>query len=130
MPITECVEAGSEICLKQTGFIGDFDDNTKMPFMWIYSNEGCEKIGDHPILTAAQAEEILKSDRYSGEERMPAGAEILKIDMDYVNIPGFTAVIPCYNFFVSSGEAPYDGYDLACDVYTVYAVPEEFIEVS
>lgn len=115
---------------KQTEFIGDFDDNTKMSFMWIYSNEGCEKIGDYPILTAAQAEEILKSDRYSGEERMPADAEILKIDMDYVNISGFTAVIPCYNFYVKTDETPDNGCDLACDVYTVYAVPEEFIEVQ
>lgn len=96
----------------------------------ISSDGACEKLADYPILTAAQAEAILKSNKYDDNTRMPANAKILKTDMVYKNGAGYTAVMPYYEFYVESAEEPYGEYDTVCDVYTIPAVPEEFIDME
>lgn len=94
----------------------------------IASDGALEKLADYPILTAAQAEAILKSNRYDDEERMPADAKILKTELLYKNLVGNTAVIPYYQFCVETDMELDSDYDIACEVYTIAAVPEEFIE--
>ncbi len=98
--------------------------------IWLYSDGGCEKLGDYPILTAAQAEAILKSNKYDDNFRMPADAVILKTDIEYLNFQGRTAVMPYYKFYVETADEPYDDHDIVCDIYTIPAVPEEFIDME
>lgn len=105
----------------------DFASENKIQ---IYSTGSCEKLGDYPILTAAQAEEILKSNKYDDNRRMPANAKILKTDIQYLNLAGSTAVMPYYKFYVEANDEPHSGDEIECDVYTIAAVPEEFIDME
>lgn len=98
--------------------------------MWINTDDACEKLGDYPILTAEQAEAILKSNKFDDEMRMPADAKILKIDMEYENLAGSTGVLPYYKFYVETDDEPYDFAELVCNVYSIPAVPEEFIDMD
>ncbi|MDE7228858.1 MAG: hypothetical protein K2N56_00125 [Oscillospiraceae bacterium] len=104
--------------------------DNKLDTIWIFTDAACEKLADYPILTAAQAEEILKSNKYSDLLRMPVDAKIVKTDLVYRNVPGSTAVIPYYEFYVEIDNEPNFGKDLTCDVYTIEAVPEEFIDIE
>lgn len=106
------------------------EDPNAMGFMWISSNENCIKLDDYPIYTAEQAEEILKSNKYSDDERMPADAKILKTDLCYNNLAGFTVVLPYYEFYVESDGTPDTGDDLVCDIYRICAVPDQFIDLQ
>lgn len=98
--------------------------------MWFDTDDNCEKLGDYPILTAEQAEAILKSNKFDEEMRMPADAKILKTDMVYKNLAGSTAVMPYYEFYVETNDETHDFAELVCNVYTIPAVPEEFIDMD
>ncbi len=98
--------------------------------MWFDTDDNCEKLGDYPILTAEQAEAILKSNKFDEEMRMPADAKILKTDMVYKNLAGSTGVMPYYEFYVETNDKTYDFAELVCNVYTIPAVPEEFIDME
>lgn len=102
----------------------------KLQVIRICTDDGCKKLADYPVLTAAQAEAILKSSRYSDRDRMPSDAKIVKTDLVYSNNPGSTAVMPYYEFYVEIENNPVFGNELTCDVYTIAAVPEEFIDVD
>ncbi len=112
-----------------TNYVRFLDKQGKLDEIRIKSLTGCEKLADYPILTPDQAVEILKSNKYNDEERMPADAKILKTDIVYKNSMGATAVIPCYKFYIETDEDP-GFYDIACKVYTIPAVPEEFIDME
>lgn len=105
-------------------------DLNAMEFMWINSNENCVKLDDYPIYTAEQAVEILQSNKYSDNERMPADAKILKTDLVYHNAVGYTVVLPYYEIYVESDGTPDTGDDLVCDIYRICAVPDQFIDVQ
>ncbi len=111
-------------------FIADFENPDSINQIRIYSGENCEKLGDYPVLTAEQAEAILKSTKYDDKKRMPADAEILKVDLIYRNLAGSTGVIPYYEFYVKTDKEVYFDKEVTCDVYTIAAVPEEFIEID
>lgn len=100
----------------------------------IYSTDGCDMFGDYPILTPGQAVEILKSNRYSDEDRMPADANIICTTLQYRNDPGVTGIIPFYTFYVATDEIPDEipgmGFDIKCVTYGIPAVPEEFIDID
>lgn len=106
------------------------DEPGKLSKLRIHSLAGCEKLGDYPILTPDQAVQILRSNKYSDKDRMPADAKILKTDIVYNNHAGSTAVMPYYKFYVETGKETYFGKEVTCDVYTIAAVPEEFIEIE
>ena len=108
-----------------------FDEvNGKLSSIWIYTDGSLEKLADYPVLTAEQALAVLKSNRYSDDERMPADAKILKTELYYSNAPGFTAVMPYYRFFIESSNDNLGDFEIVCDVYTIAAVPEEFIDID
>lgn len=111
--------------LNNTTFVEDWDEAGKLKRMVIRSTAGCEKIGDYPVLTVEQAEAILKSTRYDDAKRMPLYAEILEVDMVYDNNIGSVGLIPYYEFHVAAYESDEPYY-----VYTIPAVPEEFIDIS
>lgn len=96
----------------------------------IVSDSALEKLADYPILTPEQAEAILKSNKYDDLDRMPADAKTLKTELMYQNLVGYTAVMPYYQFYVEVDEKPDGDYDLECKVYTIAAVPEEFIDME
>lgn len=98
--------------------------------IWIYSDDALTKLADYPILTVEQAEAFLKSNKYNADERMPADVKIVKTDMVYRNLPGSTAVMPYYKFYVETDEEPHDSCGLVCKIYTIAAVPEEFIDME
>lgn len=106
------------------------EETGKLGVIWVYTDAGCEKLADYPILTAAQAEAILKSNKYSDRDRMPADAKIVKTDLVYSNNAGSTAVMPYYKFYVEIENNPVFGNELTCDVYSIAAVPEEFIDID
>lgn len=112
-----------------TNYVEFLDEQGKLDDIRINSLAGCEKLADYPILTPDQAVEILQSNKYNDEERMSADAKILKTDIVYSNGRGATSVIPYYKFYVETDEDP-GSYDLACKVYTIPAVPEEFIDME
>ena len=100
----------------------------------IYSTDGCDMFGDYPILTPWQAVEILKSNKYSDEDRMPADANIICTKLQYRNNPGMTGIIPYYTFYVATDEIPDEipemGINIKCVTYDISAVPEEFIDME
>ena len=98
--------------------------------IWIDTDGALKKLADYPVLTAEQAVAILKSNRYSDDERMPADAKILKTELYYGNATGYTAVMPYYQFYIESDHNYFPSYDIECDVYTIAAVPEEFIDMD
>ncbi|MCH5208152.1 MAG: hypothetical protein J1F04_04660 [Oscillospiraceae bacterium] len=109
------------------------DNNTgKLEWIRVQSDSALENLDNYPILTSGQAEAILKSNKYDGDNRMPADANILKTEMVYYNMAGSTAVIPYYEFYVESDKDYFSssGYDVICKVYTIAAIPEEFIDME
>ena len=106
------------------------EESGKLSVIWIYTDGALEKIADYPVLTAAQAEAILKSNKYDDDNRMPADAKILKTELFYSNPSGATAVMPYYKLYVETDQYPLNDYDVVCDVYTIAAVPEEFIDME
>lgn len=116
--------------INSTSFEEHYENAGELSAIRLYSDDNCEKLGDYPVLTAEQAEEILKSNKFDDEMRMPANAKILKTDMVYKNPAGSTAVMPYYEFYVETDEEPYDFCELVCNVYTIPAVPEEFIDME
>lgn len=103
----------------------------KLEAIRIYTAKGCDKIGDYPILTAKAAEALLKSDKFSGDERMPQDAEIVGVSLEYIdNAPGQTGLLPYYRFVVRTDKTPSSASDVVLDIYTVSAVPEQFIEID
>lgn len=116
--------------IKHADFIENFDDTTEMKKVRIYSAENCEKFGDYPLLTAQLAEGILRSEITPDEYRLPEEATIVKTDIVYDNIAGFTAVIPYYEFYVEVDETPNPGYDAVYDIYRIAAIPEQFIDME
>lgn len=112
-------------------FDAKYDQDGVLYRIRIYSDANCTYLGDYPVLTAAQAEEILKSNRYEADKRMPADAEILQTRLCYTyNDSGATAVMPIYKFYVKSDEEIYFDKEVRVDVYTIPAVPEEFIDMN
>ena len=61
---------------------------------------------------------------------MPADAKILKTELYYGNAAGYTAVMPYYRFYIESDHDFFPDHDVECDVYTIAAVPEEFIDME
>lgn len=107
----------------------EVDEDTGELKITISSDYTLEKLADYPILTAEQAEQILKSNKYDAENRMSADAKIVKTELVYDNHAAVTAVIPYYEFYVQTDETPKSG-QLVCKVYTIPAVPEEFIDME
>lgn len=116
--------------LNTTTFLFDFNSGKTFDTIWIYTDDALEKIADYPVLTAEQALAILKSNRYDEYVRMSADAKILKTELYYSNPAGATAVMPYYRFFIESDHDLFPEYDIKCDVYTIAAVPEEFIDMD
>ncbi|MCH5196660.1 MAG: hypothetical protein J1F28_08095 [Oscillospiraceae bacterium] len=106
------------------------ESSDNLDVIWIYSDSALEKLDDYPILTAGQAEAMLKSNKYDDDNRMPADAKILKTEMVYYNMAGSTAVMPYYEFYVATDIEPDGNYDVICEVYSIAAVPEEFIDME
>lgn len=102
----------------------------KMHMMRLDSMGNLEKLGDYPIYTPQQALYVLSSDDIPEECRLPANAEVVKADLVYSNYPGYTAVIPYYEFYVKSSRVPADENDTGYDLYRIPAVPEQFIDVE
>jgi len=116
--------------MNYTFFEEHWENTGELSRFFVYTDDNCEKLGDYPILTAEQAEAILKSNKFDDEMRMPADAKILKIDMEYENLAGSTGVLPYYKFYVETDDEPYDFAELVCNVYSIPAVPEEFIDME
>ena len=102
--------------------------NGKLCDIMIHSAEGCNKLGDYPILSVDEAIKELRSDRFAEEDRMPEDAEILQTEMTYVNWRGFTAVMPYYEFYVRSDETDLSQDYIYCDLYRIPAIPSSFFE--
>lgn len=116
--------------IKFANFIENDRDSSEMSFLNVRSGGNLKKFGDYPIYTAAQAEELIKTDKFSDDERMPADAKIIKTDIVYSNRRGLTAVLPYYKFYVETDTAPNADDEVMCDIYMICAVPEQFIDIQ
>ncbi len=115
--------------INSTCFEEHWENTGELSRFIVGTDDNCEKLGDYPILTPEQAEAILKSNKFDDKMRMPADAKILKTDMVYQNVSGSTGIIPYYEFYVETDEDPGNA-DVVCLVYTMPAVPEEFIDMD
>ncbi|MDE6732684.1 MAG: hypothetical protein K2J77_07395, partial [Oscillospiraceae bacterium] len=96
----------------------------------VHTLDNLEKLGDYPIYTAQQALWVMQSDRVPKEVRIPEGAEVVKVELEYDNRVGYTAVIPYYNFVVKSDEIDEYSGDLIYRHYRIPAVPEQFLDMT
>lgn len=108
--------------------IVEYEGKYMLCSMIIYSSAGLNKLGDYPIISADEAEKVLKSDRFEAESRMPEDAEILQIEMLYENWTGYTSVMPYYDFYVRSEDSDLSKDIIRCDLYRVPAIPSSFFE--
>lgn len=105
------------------------DDSGDLQTIRIYSAEGCEKLGDYPILTAKAAEAELKSENIPEENRMSSDANVIGATFIYPsNNIGKTGLVPYYEFVVLTDKTPSSSEkDVVIKTYTISAVPERFI---
>lgn len=78
------------------------DDNGDLFVIWAYSNDGCEKIGDYPIISAEEAKTLLVGGNYlsSLDYRITGEEEIAKTELVYRSGIGYETVMPFYRFLV------------------------------
>lgn len=76
------------------------DDNRDLFVIWAYSNDGCEKIGDYPIISAEEAKTLLVGGNYlsSLDYRITGEEEIAKTELVYRSGIGYETVMPFYRF--------------------------------
>ncbi len=120
----------AESKLEYIEFFGDNDSGrSSCNRIRIYSAEGCENLGDYPIMNEKSEDAELKSENIPEDERMPEDAEILGVTFHYPsNQIGKTGLIPYYSFYVMTDkEPPVERAEYTVDIYTIYAVPERFI---
>lgn len=116
--------------MKNTDFLGSFEYPGKMDMLRMQTMENLEKLGDYPIYTAQQALWVMSSDRVPEEVRIPKNAEVVKVDLEYSNSIGYTAVIPYYEFTVKTDEiSDFTGEKMYAH-YSIPAVPEQFLDMD
>lgn len=77
------------------------DDNGDLFVIWAYSNDGCEKIGDYPIISTAEAKTLLVGGNYLTslvDYRITGEEEIAKTELVYRSGIGYETVMPFYRF--------------------------------
>lgn len=111
-------------------FLPNWENTREMHMLRKFTTDNLEKLGDYPIYTAAQALWVMQSDRVPEEVRIPEDAEILKVELEYSNRVGYTAVIPYYVFTVKTDEISQFTGGLVHKHYRIPAVPEQFLDMT
>lgn len=80
------------------------DDHGDLFVIWAYSNDGCEKIGNYPIISAEEAKTLLVGGNYlsSLDYRITGEEEIAKTELVYRSGIGYETVMPFYRFLVEA----------------------------
>lgn len=115
--------------LKYCEFLVDWEIPNGLEMLRVHTADNLEKLGDYPVYTAQQALWVMQSDRVPEEVRMPEGAEVVKVELSYSNLVGYTAVIPYYEFVIKTDEIDYWG-ELIYKHYRIPAVPEQFLDMT
>lgn len=109
--------------------ICDYDG--KLWIIRIYSNQGCEKVGDYPIISAKEAEELLRKGQYltSGRDFRESDQPV-RVELTYRSGIGYNYVMPFYKFFVELEEESSwnERGNTLYGAYYVPAVQEKYIE--
>lgn len=122
------IHDSSSFAASKLNYIEFLGDEAGYDRIRIHSADGCEKLGDYPILTAKAAEAELRSENVPEENRIPEGGEVIGVTFTYPgNYLGYTGLIPYYLFCVETGEK--DGM-VTYRNYMIYAVPERFIDMD
>lgn len=116
--------------LKYAEFLPNWDNPPEISMLRVHTLDNLEKLGDYPVYTAQQALWVMQSDRVPEEVRIPKGAEIVKVELEYDNRVGYTAVIPYYEFIVKTDEIDEYSGDLIYRHYRLPAVPEQFLDMT
>lgn len=116
--------------LKYGVFLPNWDNPREMDMLRVYTSDNLEKLGDYPIYTAQQALWVMSSDRVPEEVRIPKGAEVVKVELEYNNRIGYTAVIPYYVFTVKTDESSQSTEGQVYKYYHIPAVPEQFLDMD
>lgn len=76
------------------------DDSGDLFVIWAYSNDGCEKIDDYPIISTEEAKTLLVGGNYlsSLDYRITGEEEIAKAELVYRSGIGYETVMPFYRF--------------------------------
>lgn len=111
-------------------FLVDWEIPNGLEMLRVHTSENLEKLGDYPIYTAQQALWVMQSDRVPEEVRIPEGAEVVKVELEYNNLVGYTAVIPYYVFTVKTDEISQFTGGLVHKYYRIPAVPEQFLDMD
>lgn len=116
--------------LNYASFVQDFETPNSLGILRRQTMDNLEKLGDYPVYTAQQALWVMSSDRVPEEVRIPEGAEIVKVELEYENYVGYTAVIPYYEFVVKTDEIDDYSGELIYRHYKIPAVPEQFLDMD
>lgn len=111
-------------------FLGNWDNPQELDSITVDTTANLEKLGDYPIYTAQQALWVMQSERVPEEVRMPAGADVVKVELEYKNLLGYTAVIPYYEFVVKTDKIDESSGELIYRHYMMPAVPEQFLDMT
>lgn len=112
--------------LNHTSFTGE----NGLHILRLETLDNLEKLGDYPVYTAQEALWVMQSDRVPEEVRMPKDAEVVKVELEYSNMTGYTAVIPYYEFTVKTDEISEYSGELIYRQYKIPAVPEQFLDMT
>lgn len=107
--------------LNSSGF--GVDEKGNLTVLWIDSTEGCEKLGDYPVISAEQAKSRLLEGHYLSSYRN--GFDMKYEDIAYTEITyrrdrSCDYILPYYRFLV---KLPYDENEIGFDTYAAFYVP-------
>lgn len=102
------------------------DENGKLKFIRIYSDEALEKIGLYPIISEEKAREQLLDGQYytSVTEEFPGESAVMRCELVYRTGGKDKILMPFYRFYVLLEDAPgADLYPEGMQAYGAYYVP-------
>ncbi len=99
------------------------DEKGNLTVLWIDSTEGCEKLGDYPVISAEQARSRLLDGHYLSS--YGNGFDMKYEDIAYTEITyrrdrSCDYILPYYRFLV---KLPYDENEIGLDTYVAFYVP-------
>ncbi len=107
-----------------------FDDEGKLFIARVYRPDITEKVGDYPIITVEEANELLANGNYitTVPYELPGMDYVKKVELVYRNDRDSEYFMPYYRFYVELPDMEFDNGMKTYGAYYVPAVSGEYIE--